>query len=118
VAEWFEDLAVAILKLGATTMWPGRASLRAVYFRLHRLMARGALAKSGAPDAGHALDSRKARATSSCHGCWNSRRCVMRRNTDSTTQSLHSNRLVQIDLLTPLPLRENSHSANQTLPRS
>jgi DNA-binding NarL/FixJ family response regulator len=57
VAEWDEDLAVAVLKLGASDyVSRSRASLRAVYFRLHRLMAHAALLaeQSAAPDAGRA----------------------------------------------------------------
>ncbi len=57
VAEWDEDLAVAVLKLGASDyVARSRASLRAVYFRLHRLMAHAALLaeQSSAPDAGRA----------------------------------------------------------------
>ena len=57
VAEWDEDLAVAVLKLGASDyVARSRASLRAVYFRIHRLMAHAALLaeQSSARDAGRA----------------------------------------------------------------
>jgi DNA-binding NarL/FixJ family response regulator len=44
VADWDEDLAVRALELGASDyVLKSRASFRAVYFRLHRLIAHSAL---------------------------------------------------------------------------